>query len=191
MSKPNLFFFLAPTLALGAVALAARTSSAGEAKPAPDPVARGEYLVRSMGCYDCHTPHVLGPNGPEPDRTRWLAGHPETLELPPAPELPPGPWIVSAAASMTAWSGPWGTSFTANLTPDEETGLGRWTFEQFRDAIRTGRHQGRGRPILPPMPWQAIANMTDDDLAAVFAYLRSIPAISNRVPEPLPPPDVR
>jgi hypothetical protein len=88
---------------------------------------------------------------------------------------------------MTAWSGPWGTSFTANLTPDEETGLGAWTFEQFRDAIRTGRHQGRGRPILPPMPWFAIKNLTDEDLRSVFAYLQSIPAIRNRVPEPIPP----
>lgn len=55
-------------------------------------------------------------------------------------------------------------------------------------AIRTGRHMGASREILPPMPWMNYREMTDDDLKAVYAYLRSIPAIHNRVPEPLPPP---
>ena len=64
---------------------------------------------------------------------------------------------VPAAATNTAWSGPWGVSFTANLTPDPETGLGRWTLRNFMDTIRSGRHMGRGRPILPPMPWTAYA----------------------------------
>lgn len=187
MSKLHLPFLLAGAVTLGALVFAARTSSAG-APPAPeDEVARGSYLVNALGCADCHTPHTMGANGPEPDRARWLSGHPRDVVMPPAPELPPGPWIATVGATMTAWAGPWGTSFTANLTPDVETGLGAWTWEQFRDAIRTGRHLGRGRPILPPMPWQYYANLTDEDLRAVFAYLRSIPAVSNRVPEPLPP----
>jgi hypothetical protein len=76
-------------------------------------------------------------------------------------------------------------SFTANLTPDPETGLGRWTEQNFVEAMRTGRHQGRGRQILPPMPWFNYAKMTDADLKATFAYLRSIPAIRNRVPDPV------
>jgi hypothetical protein len=88
---------------------------------------------------------------------------------------------------MTAWSGPWGVSYTANLTPDPETGLGSWTEQQFVDTIRSGRHLGRGRPILPPMPWPAASNLTDADLASIFAYLRTIPAVANRVPDPLPP----
>ncbi|MCK5944837.1 MAG: c-type cytochrome [Planctomycetes bacterium] len=150
-------------------------------------VARGSYLVNSVGCTDCHTPHVLGPNGPEPDVTRHLSGHPETLALPAAPQLPEGPWVASIAGSMTAWAGPWGTSFTANLTPDAETGLGSWTAETFKQALRTGRHMGVGRPILPPMPWPVYGKLTDQDLDAIFAYLQSIPAIHNRVPEPLPP----
>jgi hypothetical protein len=78
-------------------------------------------------------------------------------------------------------------SFTANLTPDAETGLGRWTVRNFKDTIRTGRHMGRGRPILPPMPIPMYKHMTDEDLEAVFSYLRTIPAIRNHVPEPLPP----
>ena len=91
-----------------------------------------------------------------------------------------------AAGTMTSWSGPWGVSFTANLTP-HETGLGKWTQRNFIDAIRTGRHMGRGRPILPPMPIPMYKNFVDADLEAIFAYLRQIPPVENRVPEPLPP----
>jgi hypothetical protein len=76
-------------------------------------------------------------------------------------------------------------SFTANLTPDPETGLGKWTVETFIAAIRTGKHEGQGRPILPPMPWPMYKNATDDDLRAIFAFLRSIPPIKNRVPRPI------
>src|SRR5262249_31033491 len=89
--------------------------------------------------------------------------------------------------TMTAWSGPWGISYTANLTPDRETGLGAWTEQNFIDTMRTGRHMGRGRPILPPMPWEGVAKLTDQDLKAVFAYLRAIPAVKNRGPRPPPP----
>jgi len=150
-------------------------------------VKRGEYLVTVSGCNDCHTPWKMGAGGPEPDFTRRLSGHPEPLEMPPAPELGGGPWTIAAAGTMTAWAGPWGVSFAANLTPDPETGLGRWTERQFVAAMRTGRHEGSGRRILPPMPVPNVAAMSDADLKAVFAYLRSIPAIRNRVPEPLPP----
>jgi len=152
-------------------------------------LARGKYLVTIMGCNDCHTPWTMGPEGPHPDMTRMLSGHPASLEMPPRPELPAGPWAVVTSATFTAWSGPWGVSYTANLTPDEETGLGRWTVQNFKDTIRTGRRMGRGRPILPPMPIPMHQHLTDEDLEAIFAYLQSIPAVSNRVPEPLPPPE--
>jgi hypothetical protein len=88
---------------------------------------------------------------------------------------------------MTAFSGPWGVSFAANLTPDTETGLGSWTEEMFTQALRTGRHQGRGRPIMPPMPWPNLAAATDDDLHAMWAFMRTIPAIHNQVPQPVDP----
>ena len=61
------------------------------------------------------------------------------------------------------------------------------TERQFVDTLRSGRHLGRGRQLLPPMPWFNYGQMTDDDLSAVWAYLRSIPPIENRVPAPLPP----
>jgi mono/diheme cytochrome c family protein len=183
------FLTLALTLVSG---LFARANGPDLSPASADPVriARGEYLVTIGGCNDCHTPLKLGPRGPEPDTTRMLSGHPEDLEMPPAPALPPGPWIASVAGTMTAWAGPWGVSFTANLTPDTETGLGNWTFEQFVQALRTGRHEGKGRPILPPMPFFNYAKATDEDLASIFSYLRSIPPVRNRVPQPIDPPEL-
>ena len=169
------------------LAAADRDGAKTVAPPAADQVARGKYLVTTAGCNDCHTPWKMGAAGPEPDMSRMLSGHPEKMELP-APPQPSGPWIVSAAATNTAWSGPWGISYTANLTPDKETGLGKWTLRQFTDTIRTGRHLGRGRPILPPMPIPMYKHFTDEDLQAIFAYLRTIPAVKNKVPEPLAPP---
>jgi hypothetical protein len=77
-------------------------------------------------------------------------------------------------------------SFTANLTPDA-TGLGPWSAEQFIQTMRTGKHLGVGRPILPPMPWYDIGQLTDEDLRAIFSYLRTIKPVPNVVPAPLPP----
>jgi mono/diheme cytochrome c family protein len=164
-------------------------SKAGPAKAAPGSksggsVARGEYLVNAMGCHDCHTPAKMGANGPEPDMSHSLGGHPSSLAVPPPPAAT-GPWVGSVTDSFTAWSGPWGVSYTANLTPDKATGLGEWTEQQFVDTIRTGRRQGRGREILPPMPWPAFKNLNDADLKAIFAYLRTVKPIVNKVPEPV------
>src|SRR5512134_2713331 len=135
---------VASTIAVSLPARAQPSSAELKAETTAEKIARGKYLVTTSGCHDCHTPWVMGPKGPEPDMTRMLSGHPAGMELPPAPK-PAGPWIVSAAATNTAWSGPWGISYTANLTPDRETGLGKWTQKNFTDTIRTGRHMGRGR----------------------------------------------
>jgi mono/diheme cytochrome c family protein len=174
--------------ALSAAAFGETRPADAKAKPSAEKVARGAYLVKAVGCADCHTPLKMGPHGPERDLTRMLSGHPAQMTMPPAPQLPPGPWMATVGATMTAWSGPWGTSFTANLTPDKETGLGGWTSRNFIETIRTARHQGRGRALLPPMPVEAYVNFSDDDLEAIFAYLQSIPPVKNRVPQPLPPP---
>jgi mono/diheme cytochrome c family protein len=192
MSHRSLF----TTLHLGSTALVAALSLAYAAnvgaqatQPSADKaavIAKGKYLVTTSGCNDCHTPWKMGDKGPEPDMSRMLSGHPQGMALPPAP-TPPMPWVMTAAATNTAWAGPWGVSFTANLTPDPETGLGKWTLRNFMETIRTGRHRGRGREILPPMPWPMYRHFTDEDLTAIYTYLQSIPAVSNRVPEPLPP----
>jgi hypothetical protein len=181
----------------GAIAVAACSdstpapASTATTAPAADlSPAHGKYLVDSHGCQDCHTPFKMGPKGPEPDMSRMLSGHPEGVKVTTPPTAPGGYWIGVISADNTAWAGPWGVSFTANLTPDQNTGLGIWTEKMFMDALRTGKHMGvaTSRDILPPMPWEAFGKMTDDDLKAVFAYLKSIPPVANHVPDPLPPP---
>jgi hypothetical protein len=151
-------------------------------------VERGKYLVTVGGCHDCHTPKTMTSRGPEPDMTRSLSGHPSSVPIPavPAGVLGPGKWGAVATADLTAWYGPWGASFAANLTSDP-TGLGSWTKAMFIRAMRTGKHQGVGRPILPPMPWQNYSQMTDGDLGAVFDYLRTLKTVKNAVPAPIPP----
>lgn len=177
---------LASALALTVVSTA---SQAAPPKPSKKQVERGEYLVKMIGCADCHTPMTMTPTGPGPDMDHWLNGHPEAMPMPPAPLMPPGPWLMVGAATNTAWAGPWGVSFTANLTSDVETGLGGWDEKMFIDTIRTGRHQGRGRPLLPPMPWPMYKNANDADLKAIFAYLQSLPPAKNHVPQPVEPPE--
>ena len=185
--------FIAAAVILTAVLSTASLKADGAGGAGPESkagktaqVARGKYLVDIMGCHDCHTPMKLGPNGPEWDMTRALSGHPEQLVMPAAPAMQM-PWMASMAATMTAWSGPWGTSFTKNLTPDKETGLGDWTVEEFIATMKTGRERGKGRPVLPPMPVQNLAALTDSDIRALFAYLQSLPAIKNRTPQPVEP----
>ena len=153
--------------------------------PAPSAVERGKYLVDAVGCHDCHTPKTMGKDGPELDTSRLLAGRIATDQLPPPPPVQQGPWIVTGSWDLTAWSGPWGISYAVNLTPDQETGIGTWTEQMFVGAMKTGKHMGVSRPILPPMPWPAFRNLTDDDLKAMFAYLRTVPPIKNRVPDPV------
>jgi len=181
---------LVATLLLVLVAAQAAGTLGQSSSPKGD-VERGEYLVSAMACADCHTPWRLGSSGPEPDPELTLSGHPQALVLPPAPDLGGGPWGMAATATHTAWSGPWGVSFTANLTPDEETGIGRWTEQEFLETIRSGRHLGRGREILPPMPWFAFRYLSDQDLRSIFAYLRTLPPIRNRVPQPIAPAEPR
>ncbi|HEY7481330.1 MAG TPA: c-type cytochrome [Gemmatimonadales bacterium] len=149
---------------------------------------RGRYLVTLGGCNDCHTPKLLRPTGPVPDSSRFLSGHPADSKIPPVPTgvLSPEGWGALVSPGLTAWAGPWGVSFTANLTPDA-TGLASWTAEQFIQTMRTGKHLGTGRQILPPMPWYDIGQLTDEDLRAVFAYLRTVKPVQNAVPAPLPP----
>jgi cytochrome c553 len=176
-------------LLVSAVTVGVPFAAAAQGKPpakGSKQVQRGEYLVRITGCHDCHTPLAVGPQGPAPDMSKMLSGHPEAMKMPPAPAAA-GPWLVSFAATNTAAAGPWGVSYAANITSDKETGIGDWTEKQFIQAMRTGKHLGQGRPILPPMPWQNISVMTDEDLKAVFAYLKSTPALKNKVPEPTPP----
>lgn len=150
---------------------------------------RGEYLVNVGGCHHCHSPKIMTPQGPEVDSNRMLSGHPASGTIPEIQSgtIGAGAWGALTTHDLTAWAGPWGISFASNLTPDEVTGIGAWLESSFIAAMRNGRHLGTGRPILPPMPWQDLGKMTDDDLKAIFAYLKSIKPINNMVPLPVPP----
>lgn len=153
-------------------------------------VKRGEYMVKILGCNDCHSPKIMTAQGPAPDPSRLLAGHPMDEPLPAITDpkmVAPGAWALFNGG-LTAAVGPWGTTYAANLTPDE-TGLGNWTIENFKKALKEGKAKGLdgGRMLLPPMPWQNYTDMADEDVEAVWAYLRSIQPVRNVVPAPVPP----
>ncbi len=146
---------------------------------------RGEYLVSIMGCGDCHTPKKFGPQGPMPDMDRLLSGYDSAQPL--------GAYDTAMARGRqwvlfnnqnTAVAGPWGVSFAANLTPDP-TGIGGWDLNNFRKALTQGKYKGieGSRPLLPPMPWQNFAHLSNEDVEAIFSYLMSLKPVSNRVPE--------
>jgi mono/diheme cytochrome c family protein len=166
-------------------------AAAAAAPASADRVARGQYLVTAIGCNDCHTPLKMGANGPEPDMSRFLSGHPEQIGAL-KPSAPQGDWLWAGNSTSTAFQGPWGISYAANLTPDQNTGLGIWTEDMFVNAIRTGKHMATARPIMPPMPWPAFRNFNDEDLKSIYAFLRTVKPVTNHVPdaEPAPAPPV-
>lgn len=147
-------------------------------------IARGEELVRLGGCGDCHTPMLFDPKlgMPVPQAHLALSGHPEGA---PKPSAKPGATDQAVIGpTFTSFTAPFGTVYAANLTPDSDTGLGDWTLEDFIASMRQGRHQGNGRILLPPMPWQNLSQQPRANLEAMFAYLQSIKPIKNKVPQP-------
>ena len=146
-----------------------------------DMVERGKYLVDAVAARGhCHTPRA----GAEYDMTRYLAGHPENASYPQYDfSMIQKNIFLLVSQQLSAFSGPFGTSFATNLTPDNETGLGEWTEKMFIEAMRTGHHQGNkdNRKIFPPMPTKHYAKMTDADLKAIWAYLKSIKPVKNEV----------
>ena len=151
-------------------------------------VAWGGHLVQIIGCNDCHTPKKMTPQGPVPDESLLLSGHPSNRPAPDVNRKEMESKGLAVTNDLTAWVGPWGISYAANLTPDG-TGIGNWDYPQFERAIREGKFMGseNGRQLLPPMPWQEFSNMTDGELRAIFAYLKSIKPIRNLVPTGEPP----
>jgi mono/diheme cytochrome c family protein len=147
----------------------------------------GKHLVIISGCADCHTPKKMTAQGPAPDLTRDLSGSSSPALI---PDIKPDQVAKGMAATvdLTAWVGPWGKSFAANITSDS-TGIGNWTEQQFTDCLRKGLYKGLSgtRPLMPPMPWQDFSQMTDDEIKAVFAYLKSTKPVHNVVPQYEPP----
>lgn len=150
-------------------------------------VKRGEYLVSTTGCDDCHSPKKMGPIGPELIPELRLSGHQQNLPLPPLDTSVVGKGWALFAPGQTATVGPWGVSYAGNITSDV-TGIGNWTEEQFMICIRKGVFKGieGNRPLLPPMPWYVMKNMTDEDLRAIYYFLKSTKPVRNVVPSTKP-----
>jgi hypothetical protein len=148
-------------------------------------LSHGKYISLIGGCNDCHSPKIMTPEGPVPDTTRLLSGHPANDPLPKI--VPTNDWVLFNHTT-TMFVGPWGITYGANLTPDD-TGIGNWTLDQFKTALRKGKYKGleTARPLLPPMPWQMFRHMNDYDVEALFTYLRSLPPVENVVPAVVAP----
>lgn len=192
MSKRNLLSELLSTISLIGIVLQIQCASPQEKTITEEEmIKRGAYLVNFGSCNDCHTPKVFTDMGPIPDTTRLLSGYRQgtIISKVDTAVIGPGKWYLTNG-DLTAWVGPWGISFSANLTPDTKTGLGSWTEEMFINSMRNGLHLGAGRPILPPMPFMGLAGLKDEDLKSVFAYLQSIKPVNNKVPDAVPPSEV-
>ena len=200
-SKINLVAIGLAMLATLAIATQSSCSSEAEANVPVEKkelskselIARGQYLSTVSLCNDCHSPKTFGPHGMGLDSTRLFSGHPQGSPLPKINKdaLTPGNWVIFSP-DLTAYVGPWGMTFSANLTPDSTTGIGAWSEEVFVQTLRTGKHLGQdgGRPVMPPMPWEMVKNMTDEDLKALYAYFMALPPVKNQVPAPISPAEV-
>ncbi len=157
----------------------------------PELVERGKYLVNTIGCADCHSPKTFGPSGPMIDPNTHLGGHIDGDVTERVNKEALQNWVLFNM-SNTATVGPWGISYAANISSDA-TGIGNWTEKQFFSAMREGWFKGLAdsRKLLPPMPWENYKNMTDEDLRAIFAYLKSTKPVSNIVPPPVNPDSLR
>ena len=182
-------------LVLGFIGIQSCNDKGADSKPvaetnagnSTDKLKRGEYLVTIMGCDDCHTPKKMGPQGPEPDMDKRFAGHPAQMPLGTIDAAVLKDWVLFNQTT-TAFVGPWGVSYAANLTPDQ-SGIGSWSEAQFFKAMREGKYKGldSSRPLLPPMPWPSFKHANDEDLQAIFAYLKTVKAINNVVPANVAP----
>lgn len=148
----------------------------------------GEHLVTIGGCNDCHTPKKMTPMGPVDDSTLLLSGHPENLPAPDVDRKATESKGLVVTSDFTAWIGPWGITYSANLTPDD-SGTGKWTESQFLYAIKNSISKGLAgsRPLMPPMSMMPVKHMTDDELKAIFAYLRTVKPIKNNSVQPTQP----
>ena len=187
MKKISLImFFMAATVAVTIIACNNKpTATTGKVEISQDSlISRGSYLVNAMGCDDCHSPKTFGPNGPELIPDQRFSGYHADAPLPKLDTANAKKGWTLFAPDLTAAVGPWGMSFAANISSDQ-TGIGNWTEEQFFRAIREGKSKGlkESRPLLPPMPWPQYRNLKDDDLRAIFAFLKSTKPVENRVPE--------
>ena len=151
-------------------------------------VKQGSYLVTIMGCHDCHSPKQVTEQGPMVIKERMLSGYPADRPVQkPDPRVIKQGWMV-LNYDLTSAIGPWGISFAGNLT-STRPGIGNWPEENFKRALKEGKYKGLvgSRSLLPPMPWTNFVSIKDEDVKAIFAYLKSTPPVSNVVPMPVNP----
>lgn len=155
-------------------------------------IQKGQYLVTIMGCNDCHSPKKMGPQGPEIIPELMLSGYPADRPLPKVDVAAIKKGWIMLNEDLTAAAGPWGVSFAGNLTSDP-TGIGNWPEENFKRALKEGKFKGLpgSRTLLPPMPWTNFVNIKDEDVMAIFAYLKSTNPVKNVVPAAIAPQDVK
>jgi cytochrome c553 len=171
---------LAGIVLTAAVGLVAQSSAKSAAAPSQaEKIARGKYLMTIGACNDCHSPKIDAQQTPDPKRP--FSGRPQTTQAPSE-----NPKEIHASLDLTAWAGPWGVSYGANLSPDPETGLkNRYTEAAFIKTLRTGK-KPEGEDLQPPMPWALYKVLSDDDIKSMWAYLQTIPAVKNNVKSATP-----
>jgi mono/diheme cytochrome c family protein len=175
--KPNRSLWLALALSLAGAACA--VNSTRETIPADweqtSYLERGNYLVNYLGhCVGCHTP--LRSDG-QSDGSLYLSGVPAKFAG--ANAGPP---------QIAGFPGPRGARvYAKNITPDPETGIGSWTEDQFVQTFKHGIRPDGTKYVISPMEWNIYANMKEDDVRAMYRYLRTVKPISNRAPANIPP----
>ncbi|MDB5208962.1 MAG: c-type cytochrome [Flavisolibacter sp.] len=197
MLKVNLVIALVTVLTIGGILYACNSSQVKDISKPPiltqtQMIERGNYLVSSIGCDDCHSPKRMGEHGPEIIPELRLSGYPadRPIQKPDSNAMKGGYMLFGP--DLTLAIGPWGMSFSANITSDA-TGIGNWTEHNFITAMRTGKMKGleNNRSMLPPMPWFNFKNLTDEDLKSIFAYLKSTSPVVNLVPAPKQVADIK
>ena len=186
--KNQKIFYLLPVLILILTVVTVKSLYADKQKDNTAKVEYGKLLTEEFGCVDCHSPKIMENDFLVNDPERLFSGHPEDNVLPQFPPeiIGPDKWRGLYTNSMTAWGGPWGISYSANLTPDKETGIGNLSEKNFVSILSLGIHSNMNRKLMQPMPWKEISTLSGKDLNAIYVYLRTLKPVKNKVPESVP-----
>ena len=186
ISKGSVLIFF--TILLFATVCSHASDKIDKSKKRALEIEKGQNLTVEYGCVFCHSPKIIENDDLVPNPERLFSGHLSGNKLPDIPEgmIGENKWFGLYTSGFTAWGGPWGISYSANITPDKETGIGKWTQQDFLTVIRLGIHSNFKRGLMPPMPWQEINELSDENLISIFKYLKTIKPVKNKVPESRP-----
>ena len=173
-------------LVFSVLAISCNNKPAQEIAYSPERIEIGQAVVEGWNCSFCHSPQIKGPDGKAiADPKRFMSGHPADEEIPAIPDmvLTSPEWMEFLDnLDSTVWATDNLIVFSANLTPDDETGIGTWTEAEFVETIREGRHRGIERRIKYPMPWRELGELSDEELLSVYEYLMTLEPVNNKVP---------